>query len=305
MVLEKNIKGDILRVWIAMKRKLLIILLACVPMLTACDAPPPEGMVHVPAGYFLIGSDEVDEEGHALSLGLEKPWYADESPQRRIHLPDFYIDKYEVTNQQYYIFTQATDHKPPKLWRGPKYPEGWERLPVTDVSFYDAAAYAEWAGKRLPSEEEWEKAARGSQDFLYPWGNGFDISKANLSKSPMAKKGQGLQPVGSYPQGASPYGAEDMIGNAWEWVWDYYQPYPDNTWDARRYKGKKVVVRGMSFLGIGHFPKKEYMKVMALKARVSYRQKLIPIRHTLDVGFRCAKDFPTVYERWFKEDEEK
>ncbi len=277
--------------------------LGCAVWLAACDPPPPEGMVRVPDGNFLMGTDEFDDEGHALSLGLDKPWYADESPQRRLHLPDFYIDKYEVTNQQYYIFTQATDHKPPRFWRGPKYPEGWERLPVTDVTFFDATAYAEWAGKRLPTEQEWEKAARGSNDLLYPWGNTFDFAKANLSRTPVPKKDQGLQPVGSFPQGVSPYGAEDMIGNAWEWVWDYYQPYPNNPWPPKNYLGKRVVVRGMSYLGVGHFPTAEYKKVMALKSRVSYRQKMQPIRHAIDVGFRCAQDQPTFYQRWFGENE--
>jgi formylglycine-generating enzyme required for sulfatase activity len=233
------------------------------------------------------------------------PWFADESPQRRLHLPDFYIDKYEVTNKQYYIFTQATDHRTPRSWRGQKYPEGWDNLPVNEVTFYDANDYAKWAGKRLPTEQEWEKAARGPNDFRYPWGIAFDFEKANLSPSPTSKRGQGLKPVGSYPQGASPYGVEDMIGNVWEWVWDYYEPYPDNIWQAEHYKGKKVVVRGMSYLGIGHFPKKAYSKVMALKARVSYRQKLHPIRRAIDVGFRCAQDKPSLYERWFGEDESK
>lgn len=285
--------------------KKLIIILGCAVLFTACDPPPPEGMVLVPAGYFLIGTDEYDDEGDALALGLDKPWYADESPQRRLHLPDFYIDKYEVTNQQYYIFTQATDHQTPRFWHGQKYPEGWDYLPVTDVSFYDANAYAKWAGKRLPSEQEWEKAARGPSDFRYPWGNDFDFAKANLSRSPIPKKDQGLKPVGSYPQGASPYGAEDMIGNAWEWVWDYYEPYPENIWPMENYLGKKVVVRGMSYLGVGHFPKQHYKKVMALKSRVSYRQKMTPIRHAIDVGFRCAQDKPSLYQRWFEKKEDK
>ncbi len=263
------------------------------------DDPPP-GMVLIPSGYFNMGTDLEDEEGHALKLGLDKPWYADESPQRRISIPDFYIDKYEVTNQQYYIFCQATDHKPPSTWGGPKYPKGWDHLPVTNVSFFDATAYAEWAGKRLPSEMEWEKAARGPDDQQYPWGNQFDVKKANVSPKPGPKLGRGLMPVGSFPGGASPYGVEDMVGNVWEWVWDYYKPYPGNTYKTDEYDKKKIVVRGLSFLGVGHFPKKEYRKVIALKSRISFREKLNPLRRTIDLGFRCAKDRPSFFQELFE-----
>jgi len=261
------------------------------------EAPP--GMVLVSEGYFNMGTDEEDTAGHALSLGLDKPWFADESPQRRLYLDDFYIDKYEVTQLQYYVFCQATGHAPPPMWGGAKYPDGQDHLPVTQVSYYDASAYAQWVGKRLPTEMEWEKAARGPTDFDYPWGNQFDVNKANVSPKPGAKRGRGLQPVGSFPAGASPYGAEDMIGNVWEWVWDYYQPYPDNVYDSKHYGKKKVVVRGLSYLGVGHFPKKEYKKVVRLKSRVTYREKLNPLAKTLDVGFRCAKDKPTFYQKMF------
>ncbi len=266
---------------------------------SGCAEPPPEGMVLVPSGYFSMGSDEEDTDGHALSLGLDKPWYADESPQQRLSLDDFFIDRYEVTNKQYYIFTQATDHKPPPTWKGLRYPEGEDNFPVHGVNFFDAAAYAEWAGKRLPSEAEWEKAARGSTPRNYPWGDRFDFSKANVSQSPRTKTGRGLQPVGSFPGGASPYGAEDMIGNVWEWVHDYYQPYPDSTWRSKEFAEKKVVVRGMSYLGVGHFSKKDYVRVVALKSRAAYREKLNPAAKRLDVGFRCAKDRKGFFETYF------
>jgi len=251
---------------------------------------PPEGMVLVTGGKFPMGTDQTDAEGHALSVGLIKPWFADETPQHEEATGSFYIDKYEVTQRQYYIFSQATDHKPPRYWGGPKYPDGTDDYPVTHVNFYDANAFAEWAGKRLPTEAEWEKAARGPDNFIYPWGNEFDINAANVSPSARSKRGRGLKPVGSFPQGVSFYGVYDMIGNVWEWVWDYYKPYPGGQYQAAGYGKKNVVVRGMSFLGVGHFPGKEYLKVVALKSRALYREGLSPLARKSDVGFRCVKE---------------
>ena len=246
-----------------------------------------------------MGTDAVDREQHALSLGLQKPWYSDEGPAHRVYLKDFYIDKYEVTNRKYYIFCQATDHKPPRFWGGLKYPEGEDFLPVHNVTFYDASAYAEWVGKRLPTEAEWEKAARGLDHYIYPWGNEFNPGAANVSRAGKSKSKHKLRPVGSFPQGISFYGAHDMIGNVWEWVWDYYLPYPKNKYEAAGYGKKKIVVRGLSYLGVGHFPKKDYQKVVALMARASYREKLSPLARNKDVGFRCVKDKLSLYQRWF------
>ena len=267
--------------------------------LGGCSDEPPEGMVLVSSGYFNMGTDLEDTDGHARSMGLDKPWYADESPERRIKLNDFFIDKFEVTNKNYYIFCQATDCKPPRHWGGMKYPEELDDFPVTGVSFFDAADYAHWADKRLPTEKEWEKAARGENGLVYPWGDGFDTAKANVSPSSRAKTGRGIKPVGSFADGASPYGAQDMIGNAWEWVWDYYLPYPDSTYKSELFKKKYVVVRGLSYLSVGHFPKREYMKVVALKSRASFREKLNPLARKIDVGFRCAKSKPYMWEQMF------
>ncbi|MFQ5450863.1 MAG: formylglycine-generating enzyme family protein [Nitrospinaceae bacterium] len=247
-------------------------------------------MVLIPGGEFTMGTDLTDRGNNALRLGLVKPWFADEFPEHRVYTKDFYIDRYEVTNREYYIFCQGTDHHPPRIWGGPKYPEGMGNYPVTFVNFFDAAAYAEWAGKRLPTEAEWEKAARGPRGFLYPWGNDFDREAANVSLSPKTKHGQGLHPAGSFPKGKSPYGLYDMIGNVWEWVWDYYLPYPGNNNPSADYGKKYVVVRGLSYLGVGHFSSKDYKKVVALKARASYREKLTPFARKKDVGFRCVKD---------------
>lgn len=256
-------------------------------------------MVYIPSGEFAIGTNESDSEKHAISLGLDKPWYADESPERRTDIPGFYIDRYEVTNLQYYIFCQATDHNPPRHWRGQKFPEGEDSLPVTYVSFFDAAAYAEWAGKRLPNEMEWEKAARGRAGFIYPWGDDFISGIANLATSPRNKTGQGLKPVGSFPKSASPYGVHDMVGNAWEWVWDYYVPYPNSKFKSAAFEKKHYVVRGMSFMGVGHFSKKDFLKVVAMKSRASFREHLSPLAYKKDIGFRCAKDRPAFMERVF------
>jgi formylglycine-generating enzyme required for sulfatase activity len=259
----------------------------------------PKGMVVVPAGEFTMGSSEEDTANHALSLGLFKPWFADESPEHRPTSRSYFIDKYEVTNLQYYIFCQATDHKPPRIWGGPKYPEGLAQHPVTYINFYDAATYAQWAGKRLPTEIEWEKAARGDRGHTYPWGYSFRAQAANIPQS--AKTKGELKPVGSYPEGASVYGAEDMVGNAWEWVWDYYLPYPESKYSNKNYGEKYLLVRGLSYMSVGHFPEKEFEQVVRLKARAAYRQKLHPLVREKDVGFRCVKERRPLFEKWFGE----
>ncbi len=279
-------------------RNLKLLILALFVLSGCLSDTVPEGMVLVSSGTFKMGTNEIDKDNHALSLGMQKPWFADETPEHLVFLPDFYIDKYEVTNQQYYIFCQATDHNPPPIWGGMKYPEGAEDYPVSQVNFYDASAYAEWVGKRLPTEAEWEKAARGPDNFIYPWGNEFDPAAANVN---LATKSHGPKPVGSFPQGVSFYGTHDMIGNVWEWVWDYYAPYPNSTYKSPDYDKKYVVVRGMSYLGIGHFPKDEYKKAVVLMSRATYRGRLDPLSWKTDVGFRCVKDAVSIFQQFFGE----
>lgn len=190
----------------------------------------PEDMVFVPAGEFIMGNnnDYYDND-------------SDERPQHIVNLPAFYIDKYPVTNSQYKKFVEATGHQPPRFWdKSGNYPPNKSDHPVVGVSFLDAQAYARWVGKRLPTEEEWEKAARGTDARRWPWGNKFDHTKANV-------RSKGTTPVGSFPESASPYGAYDMAGNVWELVDSWYELYPnspENETVARLLGKKYKVVRG-------------------------------------------------------------
>ncbi len=191
-----------------------------------------QSVVLVPAGDFVRGNDAGNYN---------------EGPQQLIYLDAFEIDRYEVTNVQYSRFLSATGRKAPSYWFEGTYPDGQADYPVVGVSWKDANAYCIWAGKRLPTEAEWEKACRGPAGNLYPWGNEWDPQRANLgfpttSQLPLSQGGSptawayawqllqatpnaeqlGLQPVGSYADGASPYGVMDLSGNASEWVFDWY-----------------------------------------------------------------------------------
>jgi len=172
------------------------------PKRNAKDGAP---LIYIPAGEFLMGS----REGEALAEPEEKP-------QREVYLDGYWIYKYEVTVAQYRKFCKA------KWWRRmPKAPSwGWrDDHPMVNVSWDDAAAYAKWAGVGLPTEAQWEKAARGTDGREYPWGNEWDGSKcASLLGAGLAS----TKPVGSYPKGVSPYGLHDMAGNVREWCADWY-----------------------------------------------------------------------------------
>jgi len=160
---------------------------------------PKDGkeMVRVPAGKFLYGEDK-----------------------REIELPEFWIDKAPVTNAEYARFVAETGHKPPKHWEGQTPPKEIVDHPVTWVSWRDAVAYATWAGGRLPSEEEWEKAARGTDGREYPWGEWAE-GRCNSEETGIRR----TTPVGKYsPQGDSPYGCQDCAGNVWEWTASEYEP---------------------------------------------------------------------------------
>ncbi|TEU11372.1 MAG: hypothetical protein E3J25_08125 [Anaerolineales bacterium] len=186
-----------------------------VPVLLRVHFSLEPEMVRIPAGEFLRGSKERDKRASAS-----------EKPQGRIYLSEYWIGKYPVTNAQYAIFVEASGRRLPEHWEGGRPPEGKEDYPVVNVSWWDALAYCRWlaevTGKpyRLPSEAQWEKAARGTDGRTYPWGNRWDSQRCNTRE---VGKG-GTTPVGAYsPAGDSPYGCADMAGNVLEWATDWYR----------------------------------------------------------------------------------
>lgn len=250
-------------------------------MLASCrPAVPPPEMVAIPAGEFIMGSDRIDTEGLARELGMIRSLYVDEHPKRRLNLPVFWIDRFELTNRRYAEFVAATGASPPSNWPNGRVEPNREDHPVSYVSWEEARAYCIWAGKRLPSEAEWEKATRGPEGLEYPWGDVFDSERANTGDS----EPNDTRPVGSYESGRSPFGVYDMVGNAAEWVDDVFAPYPGNPVTEGPLYGKNLrVIRGGSWGGGGgHF-------AMSIFYRAAHRLFGEPAARYPDTGFRCAK----------------
>jgi formylglycine-generating enzyme required for sulfatase activity len=237
-----------------------------------------KGMMLIPAGEFTMGTDKVIISG-------------DEKPVHQVYLDAYYIDQFEVTNEQYYRFWQATKSHTPDSFseeygvgKWPERARKHPKHPVTGVSWYDAVAYAKWVGKRLPTEAEWEKAARGTDARLLPWGNSFTVIYANIWNGNDGYDNT-IAPVGSYKEGASPYGVMDMSGNVWEWTADwyshgYYYRSPKRNPTGPR-KGSWRVIRGGSWLD------------SATKCLTTFRLCVYPNLKTSFIGFRLAKDVPS------------
>ncbi len=240
-------------------------------------ASVPTAMVLIPAGEFQMGSTN----------GAR-----DEKPVHTVHLDAYYIDKHEVTVGEYKKFLNATGHRvlPDSVFRC----SPTDQHPVVGVSWHDAMAYAKWAGKRLPTEAEWEKAARGELiGQKYPWGNAIDTKKANYNKNTKSgKHDEQTTPIGKYP--ANAYGLHDMSGNVSEWCLDAYQKnYYANSPQRNPIAGPEnlnQIVNNFKDIATRRVVRGGSWSFNAKSVRVANRMGEKPSLLSSDVGFRCVQD---------------
>jgi len=277
-----------------MKRKVIFTILCCVcaALPIAAQTAAPEAMALIPAGKFWMGRSFYIVLNSIDVMARDR---MDDIPANNIYLDAFYIDKYEVTNADYGRFLAATAGKPPWHWPQGKIPNGEERVPIYNVNWFEATEYCKWVGKRLPTEAEWEKAARGGLDRnRYSWGDD-DVdtsevrrlppqSSARISgELPAAVDREGATTVGSFPPNG--YGLYDMIGNVMEWTNDWYY---DNYYPFMPKQNPRGPETGL-YRSVRGAPWSEGGGEGAAYT-VYYRNFTDPEIRTSTVGFRCAKD---------------
>jgi toxoflavin biosynthesis protein ToxD len=248
--------------------------------------PLPE-MVTVPGGEFLMGTSEEQ----VMQLCLLETWAIEwreeghfyiEMPMHYVDLPPFKIGKFPVTNKEYHAFIWDSNYRIPKGWVGFRFPEGLEKHPVVGINWVDANEYCKWLAKktklnyRLPNEAEWERAARGVDGRIYPWGDAFDPWRCNTLESGI----ENTVPVDTYmPSGVSPSGTVGMSGNVWEWTSSHILPYPfhlDPAPEEANAIKRGYVIRG----GAWYYSKK--------LARCAAREVYLPDYVSPAMGFRVA-----------------
>jgi formylglycine-generating enzyme required for sulfatase activity len=252
---------------------------------TTPTAQAPSGMVRIPGGNFIFRVHGTEIEGGAdPGVDVQYPW--EDSPRRfhehAMQINPFYIDTFPVTNAQFKQFLDAAHYMPSdklnflREWKNGTFPQGWENRPVTWVSLEDARAYAQWSGKRLPHEWEWQMAAQGTDSRTFPWGDKWDAAAVPLADASRSMRGP--DPVEAHPLGASPYGVMDMVGNVWQWTDEFVDEHT-----------RAAIVRGGEYYqpqgSIWYFPQAyrndEHSKVLLMA--LSYDR-------SGGIGFRCVRD---------------
>lgn len=223
---------------------------------TSVPTAPP-GMVYVPGGEFMMGRDDGKSEA--------------EKPAHKVSVKPFFMDIFEIDNQSYDEYVDATNYKTPTHWKNGTYPGGQSLFPAVGVDWEAADRFCKHFDKRLPTEEEWEFAARGSANFIYPWGNDWKDGNANVG-------GKEFTEIGKFRQGASPFGIYDMIGNAWEWTSSDFKPYPGSK--AVIEGANLKTIRGGSFEATKDFAAATYRIGWQASGAATYSR----------TGFRCVQD---------------
>jgi len=253
----------------------------------------PEGMVYVPEGRFRMGTDmdvisqiirdqqlsPVLDDPEAIKMAAQFYGLLGETPRHTATTGAYYIDKTEVTNLQYKEYLDATGYVAPAHWPDGNYPAGQASFPVSGITLADAQRYAEWRGCRLPTEAEWEKAARGTDGRRFPWGDSYGENRARH----MLPATAGPASVGSIPNWPSPYGCLDMIGNVQEWTTSDFAPYPGSLMEETPPQGLKVT-RGGAW---------SQAELVPIPSACASRYPWDPSQPDVTLGFRCVKDAPT------------